>query len=431
MTVELVVRGGLVDDEPRDIVVSDGTIIDVADPGAVRDAHRVIDATGLAVLPGAVDAHVHFDAPGRDTWEGWASGSLAAAAGGVTTVIDMPIDSDPPTTDADAVQAKRDVAERSSLVDFALWGGLIPRNVHALGALLDEGVVGLKAFLCDSGWPEFPACDHDTLSRGMAAATRAGVPVAVHCEEPSLFEAAGSQRPVASEIAAVAVAGATAVAAGARLHVVHCSSPDAVLEAKRWARTTVETCPHYLALNDDDVRAIGPDAVCCPPVRTENDRRRMLALVADGTVDAVASDHSPCPPALKQGTRPFAGVSGVETTLSVLLSLGTLSLRDIVRLRGAAATLCRLHRKGAIARGYDADLALVDLGSTWRVTPESLHSRHRRSPFFGRLLRGVVVSTIVAGVVVYQEGQQAADPSGRFLAPGAHGRSRTHMERSR
>jgi allantoinase len=430
VTAELVIRGGLVDDEACDVVVSRGTIVDVAEPGAGGVARRTIDATGLAVLPGAIDAHVHFDAPGRDEWEGWATGSLAAVAGGVTTVVDMPIDSDPPTTDADAVLAKRAVAEKSSLVDFALWGGLVPQNVHALGGLLDAGVVGLKAFLCDSGWPEFPACDLDSLARGMAAAARAGVPVAVHCEEPSLFGADGSQRPVASEVAAVAGAGAVAVAHGARLHVVHCSSPDAVLEAKRWARTTVETCPHYLTLNEEDVRRIGPEAICCPPVRGDRDRRRMVALVADGTVDSVASDHSPCPPACKEGPSPFAGVSGVETTLSILLSVGALSLRDIVRLRGAAATLCRLDRKGAIAPGYDADLTLVDLEATWTVEPEALHSRHRRSPFLGRVLPGVVVTTIVAGVVVYEAGGQAADPSGRFLTPRLAGRTQPEMERS-
>jgi allantoinase len=430
VTAELVLRGGLVDGTERDVVVSRGTIVDLTEPGAGGGARRVIDATGLMVLPGAVDAHVHFDEPGRDEWEGWASGSLAAAAGGVTTVVDMPIDSDPPTTDAGAVRAKRQAAEKSSLVDFALWGGLVPQNAGALGTLLNAGVVGLKAFLCDSGWPEFPACDSDALARGMAAAGRARLPVAVHCEDPSLFGAGGSERPVSSEVAAVAQAGRAATAHGTQLHVVHCSSPDAVLEAKRWPRTTVETCPHYLALNEDDARDVGPDATCCPPVRRESDRRRMVALLADGTIDTVASDHSPCPPALKEGSSPFAGVSGVETALSVLLSLGALSLRDIVRLRGAAAALCRLVHKGAIAPGFDADLALVDRRATWTVTPETLHNRHRRSPFLGRVLPGVVVATIVAGVVVYEGGAQAAEPAGKFLRPGVHGRSPREMERS-
>jgi allantoinase len=155
----------------------------------------------------------------------------------------------------------------------------------------------------------------------------------------------------------------------------------------------------------------------------------MVQLVEDGTIDSVASDHSPCPPALKEGASPFAGVSGVETTLSVLLSLRQLSLRDIVRLRGAGAALCQLARKGTVAPGYDADLALVDVGATWTVAPDSLHSRHRRSPFVGRALPGVVVATIVAGEVVYESGRQAAEPSGRFLRPGTPGRDQRELER--
>jgi allantoinase len=419
---ELVVREGRVGDAERDVVVEGGTIVAVTDPGAGGEGHRVLEAAGLAVLPGGIDAHVHFDEPGRQDWEGWATGSLAAAAGGVTTVVDMPIDSDPPTTDPASVRAKREAAERSSLVDFALWGGLVPHNSASLGPLLGSGVLGLKAFLCDSGWPEFPACGSDSLERGMAAAARSGLPVAVHCEEPSLFGSGAADRPVASEVAAVARAGAAAKAHGVRLHVVHCSSADAVREAKRWPGTTVETCPHYLALNEGDVARIGADAACCPPIRDEANRQQMVSLLADGTIDTVASDHSPCPPALKEGSDPFAGVAGVETTLSVLLWLG-LPLDDVVRLRSAAAGVCNLTRKGAIAPGYDADLALVDLGATWTVGPEELHSRHRRSPFRGCVLPGVVVATIVGGTVVYEYGRQAAEPAGRFLAAGRPGRS--------
>jgi allantoinase len=223
---------------------------------------------------------------------------------------------------------------------------------------------------------------------------------------------------VASEVAAVSTAGALAAAHGARLHVVHCSSADAVDEAGRWPRTTVETCPHYLALTGSDVARVGADAVCCPPIRDEENRRRLLALTAAGAVHSVASDHSPCPPAEKATDHPFAGVAGVQTSLSVLLSLGSLTLADIVRLRTAAAGLCGLARKGAVAVGYDADLALVDLGARWTVGPGTLHTRHRRSPFAGTTLPGVVVTTLVRGTVVYEAGAQAAEPGGQFLTPG-------------
>jgi allantoinase len=418
VTADLVVRAGRVHGVQCDVVVDRGVIVALTDAGRGGPARRLVDASGLDVLPGAVDAHVHFDAPGRDDWEGWATGSLAAAAGGVTTVVDMPIDSHPPTLTAAAVRDKCAAATGGSLVDFALWGGLVPRNAEALHPLLDAGVVGLKAFLCDSGWLEFPACTPDALDRGMRAAATAGVPVAVHCEDADLFEHDGRDRPVTSEVAAVATAGAAAARHGARLHVVHCSSSEAVEESIRWPGTTVETCPHYLALDDRAASRIGPDAQCCPPVRDESNRRSLVRAVLDGRIDTIASDHSPCPPEEKEGDAPFAGVSGVQTTLSVLLNLD-LPLAVIDRLRTAAARLCALVGKGALAVGSDADVALVDMAATWTVGPDTLHTRHRRSPFTGRVLPGVVRATLVRGEVVYQDGAPASEPIGRFLAPGA------------
>jgi allantoinase len=422
VTADLVVRAGKVRGVPRDVVVDRGVIIALTEAGRGGPARRSVDADGLDVLPGAVDAHVHFDAPGRDDWEGWATGSLAAAAGGVTTVVDMPIDSHPPTLTAAAVRDKRAAATGVSLVDFALWGGLVPRNVGALNSLLDAGVVGLKAFLCDSGWPEFPACTPEALDRGMRAAAAADVPVAVHCEDPDLFERDGRDRPVASEVAAVATAGAAAARHGARLHVVHCSSSDAVEESTRWPGTTVETCPHYLDLDDHAAARIGPDAQCCPPVRDESNRLKMVRAALDGSIDTIASDHSPCPPEEKEGDAPFAGVSGVQTTLSVLLTLD-LPPTVLDRLRTAAARLCALAGKGALVVGSDADVALVDLAATWTVGPDTLQTRHRRSPFTGRVLPGVVMATLVRGEVVYEDGAPAAEPVGRFLVPGALARS--------
>jgi allantoinase len=257
------------------------------------------------------------------------------------------------------------------------------------------------------------------------------MPVAVHCEEPSLFGPSAGERPVASEVAAVARAGAAAAALGARLHVVHCSSADAVQEAKTWPRTTVETCPHYLTLCDTDVERIGPDAICCPPIRDDDNRRRLLRLVVDGAVDTVASDHSPCPPAQKDGAAPFAGVAGVETALSVLLSIDALSLADVSRLRTAAAKLLGLPRKGTLVPGSDADVVLVDLDATWTVGAETLHTRHRRSPFTGVTLPGVVMMTLVRGTVVYQAGQQMAEPSGQFLTPDSIDAQVGQMETTR
>lgn len=401
---------------PADVAVDRGVIVAVTPAGDGGAAHRVIDSHGLTVMPGGVDAHVHFDSPGRDEWEGWTTGSLAAAAGGVTTVIDMPIDSDPPTLDAAAVADKSAIAAAESLVDFGLWGGLVPSNVASLGALIESGVVGLKAFMCDSGWESFPASGADVLARGMQAVSALDLPLAIHCEDASLFGPAG-HHPVSSEVKAVATAGSLAARNGARVHVVHCSSADAVLEAKIWPRLTVETCPHYLALTAEDADQVGPEASCSPPIRGDDQRQRLLQCVGDGLVDTIASDHSPCPPELKEGMAPFAGVSGVETALSVLLSLEPLTLPQITRLRTAAATILRLRQKGSLAPGQDADIALVDTEAAWTVSTETLHTRHRRSPFSGRQLRGVVVSTLVRGTVVFDAGAPASEPGGRLVSP--------------
>ncbi len=421
MAADLVIRGGVVigngGGRAADVVVDAGSVAALTGPGKGGPSRRLIDATGLIVLPGAIDAHVHFDAPGRDEWEGWESGSLAAVAGGVTTVIDMPIDSDPPTIDVDAVRAKCAAAGASSLVDFALWGGLVPRNRASLEDLLHSGIVGLKAFMCDSGWAAFPPCDTEDLSQGMEAAARAGLPVAVHCEDPSRFGPREDDRPPESELSAVAIACEAAARHAARLHIVHCSSAEAAVRAKRWPRVTVETCPHYLVLTDADVARIGPDAVCCPPVRDEENRRALWQVLRDGLIDSIASDHSPCPPSYKERQPPFAGISGVQTTLSVLLTSGALTLPEVSRLRTAAAHLFGLARKGSVAPGYDADLALVDLDATWSVNGTTLRDRHARSPFRGEVLRGVVEMTLVRGDVVYEAGLRASDPLGRFLVP--------------
>ncbi|HUC04880.1 MAG TPA: allantoinase AllB [Acidimicrobiales bacterium] len=419
MTTDLMIRGGsLVGGPTVDVAVDAGKISAVVPAGEGGSASRSIDAAGLTLLPGAIDAHVHFDAPGRDEWEGWTSGSLAAAAGGVTTVVDMPIDSDPPTLDTTAVRDKQDVAHAQSIVDFALWGGLTPQNTDRVEALLGSGVVGLKAFLCESGWDSFAPCDATSLGRGMAAAARAGRPVAVHCEDPAQF-LSPRDRPVSSEVAAVALAGATAAAQGARLHVVHCSSADAALEAKLWPGTSVETCPHYLTLDDSDAARIGPDAWCCPPLRDATQRTRLVEAVHQGVIDCVASDHSPCPPAMKHGDAPFAGIAGVQTALSVLLAVEGLEMATAVRLRTAAARLLGLTSKGAVAPGFDADIVLFDPAATWTVRPETLLTRHRRSPFMGMTMGGVVVATLVRGTVVYEGGRAAAPPLGRFVAPAA------------
>jgi allantoinase len=349
---------------------------------------------------------VHFDEPGRVEWEGFDCGSAAAAAGGVTTVVDMPIDSDPPTTTAPLLRAKVLAASRSSRVDVAFWGGLVPGANGNLDELVAAGAVGFKAFACPSGWDDFAAVDEPTLVTGLRVAARHDVPVALHCELASLGHS------VESEIEAIKWAGALAAQKNARLHVVHISSAAAVDEAHRWRGVTTETCPHYLTLTDADAAAVGAMALCAPPVRDATNQAALWDRVLGGAVDCIASDHSPCPPTRKEGADPWMGVSGVETTLPVLLSTGRMSVPCLSKLTTAAACLLRLERKGAIAPGFDADLALVNPDAEWTVAPEHLWNRHRMSPFIGRTLRGRVVRTIVRGRTVFTLEDGPCEPGG-------------------
>ncbi|HEX3462324.1 MAG TPA: allantoinase AllB [Acidimicrobiales bacterium] len=420
MTVDLTVTGGLVLDgglvRPADVVVDDGRIAAVVPPGEAPTAHQTIEADGLHVLPGLVDAHVHFDEPGRADWEGWASGSLAAAAGGVTTVVDMPIDSDPPVVDADSFRAKVAAASAGSLVDFGLWAGLVPGSLAQLDAMAELGAVGYKAFACDSGWESFPPAGPGTVAAGMVSAAPRDLVVALHAEDPAVL-AEEPSRPPRAEMVAVEWAARLAAEAGGRLHIVHVSAAAAVDEAARWPGVTTETCPHYLVLDDDDVAAIGTAALVTPPIRDAANRDLLWQAVTDGRVACIASDHSPCPPGLKEGDHPFAGIAGVETGLSLLLATGRLPLPRLVGLMTAAATLLRLHQKGSIAAGYDADIVLFDPDAQWRLQPSSLHNRHRLTPFTGRPMAGRVHRTLVGGRTVFADGSAASDPQGSQVRP--------------
>ncbi len=351
-----------------DLAIRDGQIAGIAEHGSISGAAHVLEADGLTVLPGAIDGHVHFDEPGRSDWEGWASGSLAAAAGGVTTVLDMPIDSDPPTTRAGDLLDKRRLAESQSLVDFGLNGGLVDGDAARLAALVDAGAVALKAFLCDSGWEEFPPVDDAALAVGCALASERRLRLAVHCESPELLADGGPPhlaRPASAEVRGVERLVAAAAPSAAPVHVVHASSAEAVLATRGAANVTVETCPHYLALDLDQVERIGAAAWCAPPIRSAENAEALWSLLGSGLIDSLASDHSPCPPRLKTTDPPFHGINGVETAFSAVWSTGRISLAALSALRTAAARIFGLPGKGALAVGYDADLYLLDPEAVW------------------------------------------------------------------
>lgn len=414
-----------------DVLIAGGVFDAIVDPGLGK-AFDDIEARGLHVLPGVVDAHAHVNEPGRDEWEGWSAATRGAAAGGVTTLADMPLNSLPPTVDASAVHAKESRAARSAIVDYALWGGLVSADLAPLLDLKTAGVVGLKAFLCPSGVPEFPHLDAETLTAALAAATVAGHLVAVHAEDEALVAKGTEQlhtmnrrdraawlesRPPAAERRAIERLAEAARETGARVHVVHASSSaavTAVLRAReRGADFTVETCPHYLLFSAEDVDRIGPALKCAPPIRDASSRERLWQHVLEGEIDLIASDHSPCTADLKaRGDNDiweaWGGVTGIQSLLPVMLTEGVhrrgLRLAALARLvAGAPARLLGLWpQKGAIRAGADADVALVALDREWTFEAGQLQARSGLSPYVGQTFRGAVVRTLVRGVTVFE-----------------------------
>jgi len=451
---DLAIRGALVISDgayARDILISGGRISALVEAGA-SEAKREIDARGLLALPGMVDAHVHFNEPGRTDWEGWASGSRAAAAGGTTTVLDMPLNSVPPVLNGDSFDIKKAAAEAASIVDFGLWGGLVDADPASLRELSERGAVGVKAFLCDSGVAEFPALHQDDLVPALRAAADAGLVVALHCEDDTLVREATARvrgegrhdaaawplsRPPLVEVRAVASACAAAREAGARIHVVHLSAMEALgaVGAARDMGTdvTVETCPHYLTFDDDDLAGQGAALKCAPPIRDARNREGLWRALLDGKIDFVASDHSPCPPDLKASTDMFAawgGIAGAQSLLSAVFAGASMRAGDAFDVRKVAGfVVWRLStrpakrfglwpRKGAIAPGSDADVVLFDPDRDWTLDDESSRTRGL-DPYVGRPFRGKVVRTLVGGRTVYNERETVTNPArGRFIPRG-------------
>jgi allantoinase len=422
--VDMLIRGGT----PVDVAVDGGQIVAT---GAELElsAAETVDATGLLVLPGALDAHVHFNDPGRADWEGWASGTAAAAAGGTTCVVDMPLNAHPPTVDAAAFRVKVEAANGAALTDFALWGGLVPGNVSRLAELAELGVVGFKAFMSPTGVDDFEAADDLTLYEGMAQAARLGLPVAVHAESAAITDglrrrATGTRwsdylasRPAIAELEAIGRAILLAEETGCALHVVHVSTAQgAQLVAAARARgvdVSCETCPHYLVLDEDDLERLGGIAKCAPPLRSRAQRDDLRAALAAGQIDLLASDHSPAPLAMKEGADAFAvwgGISGCQSLLALTLTEGFSP--ELVTAK--PADRFRLSGKGRVEPGADADLTLVDLAATAELRAEDLRYRHKHSPYVGRRMRGRIVDTFLRGRRIVP-----GEPRGRLVRPAA------------
>lgn len=441
----LVIRGGTVvlptGRRPVDIAIIDETISAIG--SEVRGGDETIDARNLVVFPGVVDAHVHFNEPGRADWEGWETGTRGAAAGGVTTVLEMPLNAHPPTTTPAAFDEKVVCATKSALVDFGLWGGLVPDNLHNLEPLHQRGVVGFKAFMSDSGIEDFHRVPDGVLAIGLKATARLGAIVGVHAEsqeqlqqllprerDPSRLSWCRA-RPPAAEVEAIQHLLTCMRGAGAnvRAHVVHvsCAAGLAQVDAARrkGVAITAETCPHYLAFTEEDFERIGPALKCAPPLRDAATREALWAEVLAGRMDLIGSDHSPCPAADKaKGEediwRAWGGIAGIQATLPVLLSDGRLSFERIAHLTATApAQLFGLFpRKGAIAVGADADFAIVDPQRRWTFGANDLQTRSGVSAYLGREFMGKVVRTIVRGQTVFVDGEIVGRAGwGRLLKP--------------
>lgn len=431
----------LIDGQPRPggVVVSDGKIAAVV---ADRPDDLPVEDLGEAVLMASlVDVHVHMNEPGRTAWEGFETATRAAAAGGITTVVDMPLNSQPVTTSLDAFHAKLDVAKDKLWVDVGFWGGVIPGNQAELRPMVEAGVFGFKTFLCPSGIDDFPNTTAEDLRLSMPILREAGVPLLAHAELESPVDNpyAGSSprayvrylhsRPAAWEDAAIALLIGLVRETGCRLHIVHLSSASA-LPMLRAAKAeglpvSVETCPHYLCLSAESVPEGATEYKCAPPIRDAANREGLWAGLKDGTIDLIISDHSPCVPSLKLPERgdfldAWGGIASLQLGLSSIwtelrqrgLSVAWLHQRMSA---GPARLLGLSGRKGALCLGADADLVAWWPERDWTVTAERLHHRHKVSPYIGRTLSGEPTDTWVRGQRVMRAGQLSTNPVGQIL----------------
>jgi allantoinase len=429
-------------ERPASIHIDQDVIVDVRDYQEVRAATEVVDAGPLMIMPGLVDTHVHVNEPGRTEWEGFDTATRAAAAGGITTIIDMPLNSIPATTDVDALEAKRQAARGQCHVDVGFWAGVVPGNDDQIEPLIGAGARGFKCFMTPSGVDEFTFVSEADLGRAMSALARSSLPprpLLVHAEDPSLlreptgdrraFSTFVASRPIEAEVRAIDTIAALSARYQVAAHIVHVSSGDGAAAVARGrangALLTAETCPHYLTFAAGDVPDGATAFKCAPPIRSSQHRERLWAALREGICSLVVTDHSPAPPAMKQleagdFISAWGGIASLELSLAAVwtgASRRGFSVSDVARwMSHAPAKLCGLgHRKGSIQRGYDADLVLWDPAKQGRVHSTVLQQRHKVTPYDGLLLQGAVEATYLRGVKVWEHGRLAVGGLGCLL----------------
>lgn len=440
-SLDLVIRSSAVLTEngrcPASVAIAGGVIVAVgAFDAPWRTAEEIVLPEGQVLLPGVVDTHVHVNEPGRTEWEGFASATRAAAAGGVTTIIDMPLNSVPPTTTVAALEAKRTAAAAQALIDVGFWGGVIPANLGSLRELHDAGVFGFKCFLSPSGVDEFPHLSTEQLFAAMHEIAAFDGLLLVHAEDPAELEACANEpgtsygafvdsRPPVSETSAILHVVEALRATDGRAHILHLSCADALpllREAKaEGLRITAETCPHYLTFDEGSIPDGGTQFKCCPPIRDERNRELLWKGLLDGTIDIIASDHSPATAELKFAHggdfgRAWGGISGLELSFRTVWTGARergIPLEQVVAwMSTGTAAFAGLGQKGLLRAGSDADLVAFDPKAQWRVDPLALSHKNPVSAYEGRILCGAVAATWLAGRLVSPE---APSPTARLL----------------